>query len=132
MSRISSKKSFSFLLPPESYPGRVGLLLTPFLVLVNIFMGVLNLVPMHDGINFMALWLIACIFYVFAALLEYGLVLCIMKRNSMKSTKPKSSAPKSTSEINMDQYAIIIFPVTFLIFIGSFITYKIKITECTE
>ena len=91
-------------------------------------MGVLNLVPMNDGINFMALWLIACIFFVFAALLEFGLVLCMMKRNFMKS-KPKSSAPKSTSEINMDQYAIIIFPVTFLIFIGSFITYKIKITE---
>ena len=94
---------FSFLVPPDCYPGRLGFLLTIFLVLVNMFMGILYIVPMTDGINFMALWLLTCIFFVFAALLEYAIILSYFKLEK--------------SLLYLDRYALICFPLAFFLFL---------------
>ena len=119
-------------MPPDCYPGRLGFLLTTFLVLVNMFMGVLYAVPMTDGINFMAMWLLSCILFVFAALLEYAIILNY--KNTRKSNKsqdvlktPPKTKPKDAILL-LDSYSRICFPVTFFIFIIFFIFYKIKQT----
>ena len=65
----------SFLIPPEVVPGRMALLVTLFLVLTNIFNTINNLSPNVEGMNAMASWMIACMFFVFGALVGYGSIL---------------------------------------------------------
>ena len=72
----------SFLIPPEAYPGRIGLLLTTLLVLVNIFIEVMENTPISGGINQIQLWLLFCIGYVFLAVLIYAIILCEIQHKS--------------------------------------------------
>ena len=65
----------SFIIQPSSIPGRMGLLVTVFLVIINIFIGVKNQSPIANGLNAIDVFLVACIGQVFVALLEYALVL---------------------------------------------------------
>ena len=65
----------SFIIQPSSIPGRMGLLVTVFLVIINIFIGVKNQSPMANGLNAIDVFLVVCIGQVFVALLEYALVL---------------------------------------------------------
>ena len=53
----------------------MGLLVTVFLVIINIFIGVKNQSPMANGLNAIDVFLVVCIGQVFVALLEYALVL---------------------------------------------------------
>ena len=77
----------SFLIPMDVIPGRMALLVTLFLVLVNIFntvttntpkVGILkdkvsfNLFPSlkAEGLTAIEAWMLACILFVFGALIE--------------------------------------------------------------
>ncbi len=62
----------SFLIPPEVVPGRMALLITIFLVLINIFNTITNMSPNVEGITAIAAWMIACVLFVFLALLGYA------------------------------------------------------------
>ena len=65
----------SFLIPPEVVPGRMALLVTLFLVLINIFNTITNISPNTEGMTAIASWMIACMFFVFGALLAYATIL---------------------------------------------------------
>ena len=65
----------SFLIPPEVIPGRMALLVTLFLVLINIFNTITNVSPNVEGMTAIASWMIACMFFVFGALLGYAALL---------------------------------------------------------
>merc|ERR1719150_2779917 len=65
----------SFLIPPEVVPGRMALLVTLFLVLTNIFNTITNISPNVEGMTAISSWMIACMFFVFLALLEYAAIL---------------------------------------------------------
>ena len=67
----------SFLIRPSVVPGRMALLVTLFLVLVNIFNNVRSMAPSSSSsqLNAIDTYLVVCIFMVFFALLEYGIVL---------------------------------------------------------
>ena len=65
----------SFIIQPSIIPGRMGLLVTVFLVIINIFIGVKNQSPTANGLNAIDVFLVVCIGQVFVALLEYALVL---------------------------------------------------------
>merc|ERR1719435_681665 len=75
----------SFLIKPEVVPGRMALLVTLFLVLINIFNSVREQAPISSRLNAVDLYLVVCIFFVFAALLEYAVILLMLK----KRRKPK-------------------------------------------
>ena len=60
----------SFLVPPEVIPGRMAMLVTLFLVLVNIFNNVTTNTPKAEGLTAIEAWMLACILFVFGALLE--------------------------------------------------------------
>ena len=62
----------SFLIPPEVVPGRMALLVTLFLVLTNIFNTITNISPNVEGMTAISSWMIACMFFVFGALLGYA------------------------------------------------------------
>ena len=61
-----------FLIPPEVVPGRMAMLITLFLVLINIFNIVTTNSPNVEGMTAIAAWMLVCIFFVFFALV--GLV----------------------------------------------------------
>merc|ERR1712025_138825 len=67
-----------FLLPSTSYPARTALLVTVFLLLINIFSGVVNDTPnTNDGsMTDLELWTFACIVCVFLSLISYAVILC--------------------------------------------------------
>ncbi len=67
----------SFLIRPDVVPGRMALLVTLFLVLVNIFNTVSSRAPIPTGntLNAMDTYLVTSIVMVFLALLEYAVVL---------------------------------------------------------
>ena len=73
-----------FLIPPEVVPGRMAMLITLFLVLINIFNTVTSNSPNVEGMTAIAAWMLACIFFVFGALLAYALILIDMP---LKETK---------------------------------------------
>ena len=70
----------SFLIKPEIVPGRMALLITLFLVLTNIFNGVKATAPVSRRLNAIDLYLVVCIFLVFAALVEYSVILFMQKK----------------------------------------------------
>ena len=55
----------SFLVPPESVPGRMTILVTVFLVLVNIFNNINSNSPKAEGLTAIEIWMLACILFVF-------------------------------------------------------------------
>ena len=129
----------SFIIKPDVVPGRMGVLVTIFLVLINIFNNVKGNAPVPTSLNAVDLYLIICIFIVFLALLEYAIVLFkerykteidAMKpgissiQAAMSSTKKSmekfkmTAWPEHTSTRNkLDTMSLIIFPIVFIIFI---------------
>ena len=81
----------------------MGMLVTVFLVLINIFIGVKNSSPTSNGLNAADIFLVTCLVWVFGALLEYALVLIMNKRQTVVTvpeavTKTKEFAPGVTGK----------------------------------
>jgi len=75
----------SFLIPPDIVPGRMTLLITVFLVLVNIFNTITTNIPKAEGLTAIEAFVIVCVLFVFGALIEYaGILLQLKVRVSMK------------------------------------------------
>ena len=55
--------------------GRMALLVTLFLVLVNIFNTVTTNTPKAEGLTAIEAWMLSCILFVFATLVEYACLL---------------------------------------------------------
>merc|ERR1711923_598707 len=69
----------SFLVNPEIIPWRMTLLVTIFLVLINIHNTIQTNSPKAEGLTAIVCWVIACIIFVFGALLEYTVILLKLK-----------------------------------------------------
>ena len=59
----------SFLVPPEIVPGRMALLITVLLLLVNNFNSITAKIPKADRLTAIETYIIVCIFFVFVTLL---------------------------------------------------------------
>jgi len=68
------------MVKPEVVPGRMAMLVTLFLVLINIFNSVREQAPISSRLNAVDLYLVVCIFFVFTALLEYAVILLMLKK----------------------------------------------------
>ena len=66
------KKNFLVLI---YFLGRMALLVTLFLVLVNIFNTVTTNTPKAEGLTAIEAWMLSCILFVFATLVEYACLL---------------------------------------------------------
>lgn len=64
-----------FLIPPEAIPGRMALLITLLLCLVNILVHVVSHSPSSDFLTPISIWLMVCVSFVIFALLQYGCLL---------------------------------------------------------
>ena len=127
----------SFIIKPDVVPGRMGLLVTIFLVLINIFISVNSSAPVSTSLNAVDLYLVICIGQVFFALIEYAIVL-FMESNSRQdissqgeTTNRISSPPgdtmtgtrkawikpeRHTSRNRLDSLSLIVFPIFFICF----------------
>jgi len=81
----------SFVVPPEVIPGRMALLVTLFLVLVNIFNTVTTNTPKAEGLTAIEAWMLSCILFVFGCLIEYAIILL---RKQSESVRPPPSHVK--------------------------------------
>ena len=79
--------SISFLIMPESVPGRVALLLTLMLLLISFFNAIQNQIPKSDGMTAIGLYLLSSLLAVFLAIVEYGFILFRMKRRQIEKMK---------------------------------------------
>ena len=76
----------SFIVPPDVVPGRMGLLVTVFLMLITIFIGVRREAPSSNGfLNAADMFVVACICHVFLGFIEYAFVLFGVGKAKMAS-----------------------------------------------
>ena len=131
-----------FLIPPEKADIRMALLITLFLVLINIFNTVTDQAPNVSGISAIVAWMIVCIFFVFAALLGLSYFLWAMKNSCLKSRGCKMTSEYSEAETEEDLVAmkkknelkwakiddvfLIVFPMAFLVFNVFYWTFVIQ------
>ena len=78
----------SFLIPPDVIPGRMGLLITLLLVLINLFNTVVGTQPPAKSPSALAIWILSCISFVSLALIAYAFLL--NKKASFKTIAGKS------------------------------------------
>ena len=130
----------SFWIPPEIIPGRMGLLVTIYLVLANIGNGARVSAPTHGKATVIDLWLQVCQAFDALALFEYAFLLYACRRHKYmglfdgiggKVDDYKSSevmsinadpTQKDNKPINIlvkrtDDIACISFPITFFLFV---------------
>ena len=117
----------SFVIRPEVVPGRMGLLVTTLLVLINIFIGIKSKAPISSGLNAFDVFLIICIGQVFVACLEYAMVLVLMDSKEQASIVPLKARPRSFIEkknakkdiskdkqMKLDKLSLVAFPFCYL------------------
>jgi len=86
----------SFLVPADIIPGRMALLVTLFLVLVNIFNTVTTNTPKAEGLTAIEAWMLSCILFVFATLIEYACLLFAKEPQEM----PEINDLRSPESVN--------------------------------
>ncbi|XP_023336143.1 gamma-aminobutyric acid receptor subunit rho-2 [Eurytemora carolleeae] len=71
----------SFVIPPEVVAGRMGLLITILLCLVNIFNSANEISPNVkvpvQGVTALSLWVLACLLFVFSSVVSYTAILSL-------------------------------------------------------
>merc|ERR1712133_335953 len=65
----------SFLIPVNAIPGRMILIVTLFLALINMFNTVTANTPKAEGPTAIAAWMFSCILFVFGTFIEYSVIL---------------------------------------------------------
>merc|ERR1719384_2871191 len=78
----------SFVVPPDIIPGRMALLVTLFLVLVNIFNTVTTNTPKAEGLTAIEIWMLSCILFVFGALIVYAVLLYLKQARVGRPPRP--------------------------------------------
>ena len=76
---------YSFLIPPDMLPGRMSLLVTTLLILINTSGRARDNAPASDTFTLIDLWLLLCTVFVTLALFEYAIVIKV-KYNSTSVT----------------------------------------------
>ena len=128
----------SFLIPPDVIPGRMGLLITLLLVLINLFNSIKS--PPAASPSALAIWILTCIIFVTFALLAYASLLYLktsLTKRSMNAvvdvksvfeTRDFKNSPVKTQSncltqeqldkklTRLDHLFLMIFPVIFLLF----------------
>ena len=119
----------SFIIPIENVPGRMALLVTLILVLVNMFLHSMEAQP-RSIISMVSLWIVFCIFFILAAFAAYGALLYMYVNDSSvspssDSIKSLTTTLKSLKAISLqkkDRIYLMTFPLSFLLFNVSYWT----------
>ena len=94
--------SFSFLIPSDLVPGRMSLLITTLLMLINISSSARENSPVSDTFSLIDLWLLTCTIFVAMALFEYAIVIKI--RYTKRSLAEGHSQCTRVSPVTIYEY----------------------------
>jgi len=94
----------SLFVPPESVPGRVGMGMTTLLTLTAMFSSVRQNVPKVSYVSLLDIWMLVCMIFVFACILEF-IAVTACSRYSNKTTGDK-----------LETICRILIPILFLLF----------------
>jgi len=108
----------SFLIPMDEIGGRMGLLVILFLLLVNIFNTVATNTPKAECLTAIEVWMLFCILFVFAALVEYAVILFKKQLYVSKQQKVILKTPEQLAEDfwRIDKFFLKCFPALFIVF----------------
>ena len=112
----------SFLINPDVVPGRLGLLLTLLLMLINLNNSVAASSPVSANLNPLLVWIITSEAFVFLALTEYALILASSKFCGKANVKPIKFDEK-TKKVKgqlLDKLSVMSFPLLYLCFVVNF------------
>ena len=105
----------SFIVPPKCIPGRLALLVTLFLVQMQMIKDIQSILPYSDSLTGMSVFSLISLFFIFIALLEYASILM--------ATRLKESFDyniKWNSE-TVDFISMVFYIIGIIIFIISYI-----------
>jgi len=108
----------SFLIPMDEIGGRMSLLVILFLLLVNIFNTVVTNTPKAECLTAIEIWMLACILFVFGALVEYAAILFKKQLFVSKQQKVILRTPEQLAEgfWRIDKFFLKCFPALFIVF----------------
>ena len=89
-----------FIIPASAIPGRVALLVTQFLTLINLFIHQMSESPSESDLNALGIYSIACLAFVVSALAEFAISILIQQRKNSRNeseNEPESIDSKTNS-----------------------------------
>ena len=109
---LASKLSFH--IPPENIPGRMSLIVTILLMLINTFGNVRDNTPLVSAISYLDVWCMLCIVFITTALFEYAVIIHIRFMSTDSEARVKTRCRK------LDFYAAMVFTSLYLTFICTY------------
>ena len=109
----------SFAVSAEAVPGRLGLLLTLLLMLINMNNSISQIIPKSDGLCPLISWIFISIIFIVFALVEYFIILLSVKFGSLTSQVAVKKIRKENSKniqvwaSNMDKTSLAVFPLAY-------------------
>ena len=109
----------SFVVNYEAVPGRLGLLLTLLLMIINMNNTISESIPKSEKICPLIIWLFMSILFVIFALIEYFIILFQVKfggNNDVSVNLRKKEKIKTTTQWarDMDRTALVLFPLAYV------------------
>ena len=119
----------SFLIPPNSFPGRMSLLVTLVLCIINVMTGERQQSPKGSGWNTCDYWYIICLVMVAIASLEYAILLYFMRFGKVPIQSARERGIREPTRENsletnslfvkhanhIDHHALLVIPVLFIL-----------------
>ena len=88
------------MIPPDSVPGRLGLLVTLFLCTVNTLNTVTtNHARPDDGSTALVRWILICLWAILLAMFEYGLILAMIMKQQKTQIAPTQQDQRRTAKV---------------------------------
>ena len=107
----------SFAVSFEAVPGRLGLLLTLFLMMINMNNSISTRIPKSETACPLIIWILICTVFIIFALLEYFVILIKVKYGKMNKkvkTKDKSGEENMRDWIfALDKTSLTLFPPAY-------------------
>ena len=117
-----------FVIPQELVPGRMALLMIIFSNILTVYMNMISKSPKSIGTTRIMNWMIVCIFFVFFALIEYGVILFCRFMLEYKAY-PKEYGKKQL--MNLDLICLLISVLSFIVFTMIFHSENISVKVFT-
>ena len=108
----------SFIIPPEAIPGRLSLVLTLFLCMINTLNSVTTDSPKaNSSSTALVKWVIICLIFLLLAILEYSWVLTASMRAKKRrvSCVTMTKMTKKFKPFDLDRVMVLVYPVLFIL-----------------
>ena len=126
---FSGLSTLSFFINPDVVPGRMGLLITLFLISSNVY-GSVN-APINRGFSHIETWVLGVHGIMLLAICEYGFVLCwkfvagIKVPTNLNKTWAKKIPKSATSRLTLEEKIKILDLISFFVSVFLYILFNL-------